>query len=131
MAELPIPVTDDVDTSGFWVAASEGTIAVRVCTDCGAAVHLPRQYCSRCRSWNTGWRTVRPTGTLYSWTTTYRELRPGFVPPFTVVLVALDDFPDVKLMGYLPGEPELTSGQAMVASFETRGETTIPQWQPR
>jgi hypothetical protein len=123
-------VTDDVDTSGFWSAASSGRIQLRVCNACGFVLHLPKAYCHNCRSWDTAWRDVSPLGRLYSWTTTERELRPGFTPPYTVVVVELDDAPGARLVGYLPGAPELSIGMPMRAEFESRGEATLVQWVP-
>lgn len=130
MTDLPIPVTDDADTGGFWEASAEGVVRVRRCDACAAVLHLPRVYCHRCGSWKSSWQDVRPTGTLYTWTTTYRELRPGFTPPYTVVLVDLDDAPGARLVGYLPGEPHLRTGMAMRAEFESRGDSTLVQWVP-
>jgi uncharacterized OB-fold protein len=134
MSELdlrPVPCTDDPDTGGFWEAAARGELAIRVCSDCGQVLHLPKAYCHGCGSWNTAWQVVAPTGTLYSWTTTERELRPGFVPPYTIVCVELDDAPGVRLVGYLDGRPQLESGMPMSATFEVaQGGVVIPQWQP-
>lgn len=130
MSDLPIPVTDDADTGGFWEASAEGVVRVRRCDACAAVLHLPKVYCHRCGSWDSSWQDVQPRGTLYTWTTTYRELRPGFTPPYTVVLVDLDDAPGARLVGYLPGEPALRMGMAMRAEFEPRGDTTLVQWVP-
>jgi uncharacterized protein len=47
-----------------------------------------------------------------------------------VVLVELDDAPGARLVGFLPGEPELSIGMPMRAEFESRGETTLVQWVP-
>ena len=130
MTDLPIPVADDADTGGFWEASAEGVVRVRRCDACAAVLHLPKVYCHLCGSWDSSWQDVEPTGTLYTWTTTYRELRPGFTPPYTVVLVELDDAPGARLVGYLPGEPDLRIGMAMRAEFEPRGDTTLVQWVP-
>lgn len=130
MTELPVPVIDDADTEGFWVAAANGTVTLRRCNACAAVLHLPKAYCHRCGSWDTGWHDVAPRGRVYSWTTTHRELRPGFVPPYTVVLVELEDAPEARLVGYLPGEPALSVGQPMTALFEPRGDATVVQWVP-
>jgi uncharacterized OB-fold protein len=131
VAERPVPNTTDHDTGGFWEAASRGELAIRTCTNCGQSLHLPKAYCHVCGSWDTDWRVVAPTGTLYTWTVTERELRAGFEPPYTVVCVELDDAPGVRLVGYLPGRPDLTVGMAMRATFEpTSDGTLLPQWHP-
>lgn len=130
MTDLPVPVIDDADTGGFWRAAADGKVAVRRCRACNRVLHLPKAYCHYCGSWDTGWSEVRPNGTIYSWTTTHRELRPGFTPPYTVVLIELDDEPGVRLVGYLPGEPMLGVGMPVVARFEQRGDATLVHWDP-
>lgn len=135
MSERPVPNTDDHDTGGHWQAAARDEVAVRVCTDCGTVLHLPKAYCHGCGGWSTEWRSVSPTGTLYSYTVTERELRAGFEPPYTVVVVELDDAPGARLFGYLDGRPELTIGMPMHARFEVVDHAgddavTLVQWDP-
>lgn len=130
-AERAVPNTTDHDTGGHWAAARNGEVAIRTCLDCGELLHLPKAYCHGCGGWNTGWRSVAPTATLYSWTTTERELRAGFEPPYTVVVVELDEMPGARLFGYLPGRPELEIGMPMTARFDPiDDDTTLIQWDP-
>lgn len=124
-----VPCVTDPDTGGFFDAARRGELAVKACADCGMVLHLPKAYCHGCGGWNTTWKTVPPTGTLYTWTTTERALRDGFDPPYTVVLVDLDGAPGARLVGHLPGRPDLAIGMAMRADFvELTDEVTIPRW---
>ena len=132
MAERPVPNTLDHDTGGHWEAARNGEVAIRRCDDCGLFLHLPKAYCHGCGGWNTSWHGINPTATLYSYTTTERELRAGFDPPYTVVVVELDDAPGVRLFGYVPGRPELAIGMPMRARFDTVDATvTLMQWEPQ
>jgi uncharacterized OB-fold protein len=128
--ELPVPFTDDVDSGAFWAAAAQGKVTILRCDSCHAVLHLPKAYCHHCSGWQTSWHEVSPRGRLYTWTTTYRELRPGFTPPYTVVVVELDDAPKARYVGYLPGEPELTVGMPMTARFEQRADATLVNWVP-
>lgn len=131
MSDRPLPHVLDHDTGGHWQAARRGEVAIRVCSDCGLSLHLPKSYCHGCGGWNTEWKGVSPTGTLYSHSTTERELRAGFDPPYTVVVVELDDAPGVRLFGYLPGRPELSIGMPMQARFDTvDDDVTLVQWEP-
>jgi uncharacterized OB-fold protein len=131
MPPRALPVTTDHDTGGYWQAANRGQLALRTCQTCGLVLHLPRAYCHRCGSWDTEWRTIAPAGTLWSYTTTERELRPGFPVPYTVVVVELDDAPGVRLVGHLPGRPALQIGMPMRATFErVTDQVTLPQWEP-
>jgi uncharacterized protein len=126
-----LPATDDRDTAGFWEAARRGELVVRRCTSCDAVLHMPRAYCHHCGSWETAWRPVPGTGTLYSWTVVAHQVHPSFPVPFTVVLVDVDDAPGARMAGYLPGEPALTEGQPMTVWFEDVGDDVVlPQWRP-
>ena len=131
MSERPIPNIEDHDTGGHWHAAKDGKVGLRVCTDCGTVLHLPKAYCHGCGGWSTEWRSVAPTGTLYSYTVTERQLRPEFDPPYTVVVVDLDDAPGARLFGYLEGRPDLKIGIPMRARFDEVDEhVTLVQWDP-
>lgn len=126
-----MPVIDDLDTGGFFEAAARGELTVCACTACGAVLHLPRAYCHRCGSWETTWRPVAGRGRLYSWTTVEHQVHPAFPVPYTIVLVELADEPAARLVGWLPGRPELEPGMEMRASFEVLAEdTTLIQWVP-
>jgi uncharacterized OB-fold protein len=124
----PLPVDDDIDTGGFFEAARRNELAIRVCDGCGAVLHMPRAYCHTCGSWDGHWQTVGGRGTVYSWTTVEHQVHPAFPVPYTVVLIQLDDV-SARLVGYLPGTPELVEGQPMEAWFETLDDgVVLPQW---
>jgi uncharacterized protein len=126
-----VPVTADPDTGGFFAAAGHGHVALRFCTDCGALLHLPRAYCYHCGSWNSGFRAVAPRARVYSWTLVEHQIHPAFPVPYTVVLVELADEPAARLVGYLPGRPDLYAGQEMQAWFDQLPDgSTLVQWRP-
>jgi uncharacterized OB-fold protein len=125
-----LPVTDDRDTGGFFEAARRGELVVRACSSCGTVLHVPRAYCRACGSWDGEWRPVAGTGTLHTWTVVDHQVHPGYPVPYTVVLVDLDDAP-VRLVGHLPGSPDLRDGMAMRVRFDEVGDgVVLPQWEP-
>lgn len=125
----PVPVTDDLDTAGFFEAAAAHQLVVRACRTCQSVLHAPGAYCGACGGWDTEWRPVAGTGTLYSWTVVEHQTHPAYPVPFTLVLVALDDAP-VRLVGHLPGRPELEPGQRMRVRFDHRPDgTVVPDWE--
>ena len=126
--DMPAPVTDDPDTGGFFSAAAEGHLVVRRCGDCGSDVHLPAAACTRCGSWNTSWVGVPPRGRVYSWTVVERQVEASFQVPYTLVIVELDAAAAVRLVGHLPGRPEIGLGTPLIADFERRGESVLPRW---
>jgi uncharacterized OB-fold protein len=129
-AERILPVEDDHDSAGFFAAARRGELAVRVCDECGAVVHLPMAYCHTCGSWKGTWTPVHGTARLVAWTTAEHQVHPAYPVPYTVVLVELDDRPGVRFVGYLAGAPQLTDGQPMRVWFEDCQGTVLPQWEP-
>lgn len=130
-----IPVDDDLDTGGFFEAARRGEVAVYRCTGCDAVLHVPRKYCRHCGGWDGRWHVVSGSATLYSWTVVTHQVHPAYPTPYTVVLVDLDDLPGTRLVGSVPGTPDLQPGQPMEAWFEELGEVdgrpvVIPNWRP-
>lgn len=129
--DRPLPVVDDRDTGGFWQAAHEGRLVVRVCAACGALLHMPRAYCHLCGTWSEKWQQVSGRGRLYSWTVVEHQVHPAFPAPYTIVLVELDDVSGCRLIGRLPGAVDLEANQPMEVWFEAvDGDRTIPQWRP-
>lgn len=129
MTEVLQPVDFDRDTGAFFKAAERGELIYRHCSACDRGVHPPTQYCKHCGSGNTEWRKARGTGTLFSWTTITHGVHPAYPAPYTVVVVALSEAPDVRLIGSIRGAPELQANQAMEVYFadNTNGHS-LPQW---
>jgi uncharacterized OB-fold protein len=131
-APQPLPVVDDVDTAGFFAAAARGALAIRMCNGCDSVLHVPVAFCHRCGSWDTRWQTVAGTGRLHSWTVVTHQVHPAYPVPYTIVLVELDDHPEARLVGQLPGRPELEAGETMDVWFEhVSDDVVLPQWRPR
>lgn len=131
MTSAPLPVVDDPDTSGFWTAARRGEIAVCRCAQCGELVQLPRGICHRCYSTDIGWEAVTPRARLVAWTVAEHQVHPAFPVPYTVVLVELQDVPQVRLAGYLPGRPALAAGMPMRAVLRDAAPgVSLVDWAP-
>ena len=131
MSPGPRPVLDDPDTAGFWAAARAGVLAVCRCGGCGEVLHPPRGVCFACHGTDIEWTPVTPRGRLVSWTLAEHEVHPAFPVPYTVVLVELNDAPEVRLLGHLQGRPELRAGMSMHAEFTSHDpDVTLVQWRP-
>lgn len=123
------PVTDDPDTGPFFDHVQRRTLGIQVCTGCQRAVHLPQRYCYHCGTWSNEWVEVSGRGRIYTWTAIHHQMDPAFPPPFTIIVVELADRPEVRLIGNLPGCPELAVGQAVVVRYEEMTDgVLIPQW---
>jgi hypothetical protein len=123
------PVTDDLDTGGFFAAAGRGALAICECATCGRVLHLPRRWCRHCASGEVRWREVRPAGTVYSFSVVAHQIHPAFPVPYTVILIDLDDAPGTRLIGRIDGRPPLAIGDAVDARIVTVPDGTgWPEW---
>ncbi len=137
MSAAPAPLVrcrspTTVDTGGFFEAAARGELA-------HPDVQRLRRRAARAASPTAtaaaaGTAAGRPSpapARLYSWTVVAHQVHPAFPVPYTVVLVELDDHPEARLVGQLPGRPELVAGQPMEVWFEPLSDDVVlPQWRP-
>lgn len=115
-----LPVVDDIDTAGFFHA---GRLVVRRCDGCDAVLHMPLMYCRHCGSFAGRWAEVAPVGRIYSYTVVTHQVHPDFPAPYTVILVELDEMPEVRFVGRLDGRPDVYIGQPVVAD-----SAQLPAW---
>jgi uncharacterized OB-fold protein len=131
-ASRVLPETEDLDTGGFWAAARSGRLALLRCRACHRVLHLPQPLCDACRSFDVEWFDVEDTASeLYSWTVVRQQVNPACSVPYTILLVALRAFPEVRLLGHLHGAPDLVAGMPMELFFEhVDDRVTVPHWRP-
>jgi uncharacterized protein len=126
-----LPRVDDPDTKGYFDAAAAGVLAVCACALCQRVLHPPRAYCTDCQAFETTWIAVSGQASLVSWTVVEHDFGGAFEAPYAVVLVALEELPDVRMVGYLEGRPTLQAGMQMTVYFQQVGEgVVLPQWRP-
>jgi hypothetical protein len=132
---LPLPAVTD-DTRPFWDACRRHVLAVERCRDCGTFRHMPSPVCWRCRSFAHEWVTVSGRGTVFSHAVVHRAFMPelaGHVP-YTLVVVALDDAPGVRIVSNLvdAAPDELAIGLPVEVVFEdVTPEVTVPRFRVR
>ena len=129
-----VPVVNAINHDWF----TSGALTLQRCDACGVVQHPPEEVCHACGGMVFSSRLVRPTGTVHSYTVVHHSVHPaldGFVP-YTVVLVALDDEPDVRVVGNLLDVPidEVAIGMPVVATWEELASedgtvVLLPQWQ--
>ncbi len=116
---------------------SHGEIRVQTCEGCGALQHPPEEICSRCDSMNFRFTTVKASGTVHSYTVAHYAVNRALADrvPYAVVLVSLDEHPEVRIIGnVLDADPnDIRIGMAVVAVWEERtnadGDTVqLLQW---
>lgn len=125
-------MVDDPETAGLFAAAAERRLVVQACVACGHVQQPPRPRCISCHGADLGWRDVPQRGRIHAWTVVEHQVNPHFPAPYTVVLVDVDPGggePAVRYLGYLPGRPDVRTGNPVRARFEELGDgITIPNW---
>src|SRR5262249_55863168 len=107
--EMPLPAITD-DTRPFWEGCRPGQPLIQRCSGCGTFRHLPAPVCWQCRSFAHEWVRVSGRGKIFTHATVHRAFLPELAShvPYTVVVVALDDAPGVRLVSNLvDGEPAI------------------------
>ncbi|MBI3302230.1 MAG: Zn-ribbon domain-containing OB-fold protein [Deltaproteobacteria bacterium] len=133
-ATKPIP-TPDPDSWPFWRAARQHQLLLQRCPNCGHCRYPPKAFCNHCHTLGGEWRALRGRGRLVSWTVQHHLLTPAFADelPYVVLLVALEERPNVRLVGNLRGGTvdDLKIGRPGQAVFEDiTDEIALIHWQP-
>jgi uncharacterized OB-fold protein len=131
-----LPLVDDVNRA--WFTARE--LVLQRCAACGRVQHPPEEVCRACGSMAFAATVVAPAGTVYSYTVVHHAVNAALeaAVPYVVVLVSLDERPEVRVVGnLLDVEPdEVAIGLPVEAVWQERhgedGDTVwLPQWRRR
>lgn len=133
----PTPARD-LDTAPWWAGTDSGELLVQKCARCARLRWPPRPICNECHDSAHEWVAATGRGTVESWTATYHSFGPAIDVPFLVVLVRLEDQPDIYMPGYFDGPPDGRAtriGQRVSVGFvdvDTSDGTTLRvlQWVP-
>jgi uncharacterized OB-fold protein len=121
----------DRDSAEWWRAVARHEFAVQACDRCGTLRFPARAYCHHCRSGEWRWREISPTGRVESWIVNHQRFLPGFTPPYTVVMVRLEDAPDCVMYGGWSAGREPCPGERVEASFRSvDDELSLIDWGP-
>ena len=99
-------VIPDDFTAPFWSAANDSKLVIQNCSKCDRLQHPPAKDCGQCKSEdNLGWKEMSGTGRIYNYGVVHdcpiRLLQDD--QPFNVVVIMLDDDPDIQMYSHLPG----------------------------
>ena len=135
IAARPLPQPDEW-SKGFWDACNSGRLEMQRCKSCERFRFYPRPLCPHCRSLEWEYVPVSGRGTIYSWIVAHPPVMPAFKDkaPFAVVLVELDEDPELRLIGNLIDCPldRIRVGMPVEVTFEKiADDVTLPQWRPR
>jgi uncharacterized OB-fold protein len=127
----PLPQTDGADGS-FWQALRRRELQVQRCKSCGTHRFPATRYCAHCRSDESEWVAVAPSGTLETWCVFHRPYFEGLPVPYTVIQVKLDC--GVRVFANPAGVETgaLRIGMPVEAVFEdATGEVTLLMFKPK
>jgi uncharacterized OB-fold protein len=130
-ASKPLPLPDR-DSEPFWRGLREGALRVQRCRGCGALRWPPRAVCNRCHGFDAEWIALSGRGRIVSWVRNHQAFSPAWRDelPYDVVLVALEEQDDLRLVGRLEGaapEPDLPVRARFVRVTE---EIALLHWEP-
>lgn len=119
---LPVPEVNDF-TRAF---LTTGTLALQTCRACGAVQHPPGELCFSCGGFDFDYRETPARGTISSYTVVHHATHPLLVAvvPYNVVIVELDEFPHVRIVGNLVGAAG--GDDALAIGRPVTGEWTAP-----
>ena len=126
----PLPQTDGPDRP-FWQALSRREVQVQRCRGCGTHRFPATRTCAHCRSEESEWVAVAPTGVLETWCVFHRPYFEGLPVPYTVIQVKLDC--GVRLFSNPAGiDTTLRIGMPVEAAFEDiTPDVTLLKFKPR
>ena len=127
---LPEPSTT---TAPFWEACKVQRLLLQQCRACGHIQFYPRSICTTCMSDQLEWSAARGTGTVYSYSTVYRALVPGFEDdvPYVVAMIELDE--GVRMLSqviYCEPEEVFIGLRVSVTFEEARDGVVLPKFRP-
>lgn len=129
MIPFPLPAITD-DTRPFWDGCRRHELVVQRCTGCGTLRHPPAPACWKCRGFAHEWIALSGRGTVFSHATVHRAFLPELAShvPYTVVVVALDDAPGIRIVSnLLDGEARI--GLPVEVVFEdVSADVTVPRF---
>jgi hypothetical protein len=131
--ERPLPFPDR-DSAPFWEGVRQGELRLQRCNRCGRRRWPPRAVCNACHSFEASWVQASGRGRVVSWVRTHQVFLPAFRDevPYTVIQVALEEQPDVCMIGRLRGGAEPRAGLAVRAVFtDAAPEVALVDWEPR
>jgi uncharacterized protein len=102
-----LPASDE-DGGFFWAGTALGELRIQKCNSCGHLRHPPRPMCPWCHSTDRGFATMSGKATVWSYVVPHPPLLAPYsaLAPYNVIVVALDEDPNLRFVGNLVTGPE-------------------------
>ena len=127
---MPVPVPDQ-DSEHYWKAMGDGSLEIQRCDDCGRWTWPPRPICSGCQGENLAWQEASGAGEVHSWIVTHQVYGPGLreLVPYTVVLVRIDEQPDILIPGRFVSDGDVHQGLRVRIVPRVVEGLGVPEWE--
>jgi uncharacterized OB-fold protein len=134
VTSLPLPMLDH-DNRAFWTGGEHGRLMISHCNACDHWLHPPVPVCRYCLSTDVAPRPAAGTGRVFSYTVNHQQWLPGQQVPYVLVIVELDDEPDLRLISRLVGVDANADvdwiGTPVRAVFEQVQDVWLPVFTPQ
>ena len=133
MTSLPLPALDP-DNRAFWTGGEHGQLMISRCNACGHWLHPPVPVCRYCTSTDVEPKPHPGTGTVFSYTVNHQRWLPDQDVPYVLIIVELDDEPDLRfttrLVGVDPADERDWIGTRVRVTFEQVDDVWLPVFTP-
>ena len=127
MAEFPRPSPlPDRDTAPFWEAQNNHELKFQRCTGCETVRYPVGPLCPECYSFDFEWITSSGRGTIYSYTVVRHQTHPAFAPPYTVLLVEMEEGPRIIAQLQAPEDARFAIDTPVHIEWEDHPDQALP-----
>lgn len=125
-----LPALDDTNEF-FWTSGADGRLRFLRCQECGYYLHPPSPRCPRCGGLEVVPEAVSGRGQVYSYTVNHQSWDGG-TEPYAIVLIELDEQPELRLTSNLVGVglDAIEIGMPVRVVFEVRDGVFYPLFEP-
>lgn len=131
--EWTLPALNDHNQAFF----TSGELRLETCRACGSVQHPPIGVCIECGGLEHDYIATTPTGRIDGFTIVHHAVHPLLAEkvPYNVVVVALDDHPDLRVVGNVITPTAVQNGAKVrctwtdpLPSPNGEPEIRLPQW---
>lgn len=122
-------------TRPFWEAARRHTLVAPRCASCDVARMPPGPWCPSCRDGELAWVPASGQGVVHTFTIARQAFHPDLESaiPYALVIVTLEDHPDVRLPTNLTGiaDHDVAIGLPVAVWWDdVSSAVTVPRFAP-
>ena len=131
--EWTLPAITEHNSAFF----TSGELRLETCRACGSTQHPPIGVCIECGGLDHDYVATSPTGRIDGFTIVHHAVHPLLAEkvPYNVVVVALDDHPDLRVVGNVIDGGEVRNGARVrctwtepLPSPDGKSDIRLPQW---